>query len=633
MSEWAALWFPDSTDPKRVDRRNEWAERLQQGKAQLADLIEATDAHFRNELSLTPPPRTFLYIDQGEELYARTPPAERKRFSEIIADGLGAAPQRLIVMTSQRADYYGALQANATLFNIAARIDVPPLDSDKLTLVLREPARVLEVGFERDDLVSDLVNSAEDQPGALPLLADLLTDLWERMRTRGDGVLRVSDHREIIQIGAALSKRANQFLAQAPEKVEAVKRLFTLRLTHVPRQGEPVRARWEPDETRKDGQEDAEWALVQLLAAPEWRLLVTGEKDGKRTAEVAHEVLLKTWPTLKGWLEDEREFLVWRGELDARLEEYKRAGKGGVRQQRQALLMGLSLDMAKKWFEARRAHIGPAAQEFIETSGRAERAAARSRQGLQAAVGVLMLGTIAGLLGIVFKNEIGTLWFKQTELRRYVAANFAEHMLKPEAERALKVGDPFRECAKDCPMMIVLPPGEFWMGSPDGEGDESERPRHKVKIDKRFAVGKFEVTWDDWEACVAMRGCESKSSDDSPFGRGRQPVIHVTWDDAKAYTTWLSLMTGKPYRLLTEAEWEYAARGVTSVDTPLPTYPWGNEPSHEYANYGADQCCKGKVEGRDQWPYAAPVGEFPPNAFGLRDMVGNVWEWVEDSLA
>jgi formylglycine-generating enzyme required for sulfatase activity len=630
MYEWAALWFPDVTDPRGLDRRNEWAERLRHGRARLADLILATDAHFRNELSLTPPPRTFLYIDQGEELYARTPLAERKRFSEIIADGLGAAPQRLIVMTSQRADYYGALQANATLFNIAARIDVPPLDTEKLTLVLREPARVLGVRFESDDLVSHLVNSAEDQPGALPLLADLFTDLWERMRTRGDGVLRVSDHREIIQIGAALSKRADQFLAQAPDKMEAVKRLFTLRLTHVPRQGEPVRARWEPDETRKDGQEDAEWALVELLAGPHWRLLVTGEKDGKRTAEVAHEILLKTWPTLKRWLEDEREFLVWRGELDARLEEYKWAGKAGVRQQRQALLMGLSLDMAKKWFEARRTDIGPPAQAFIETSMRAEQAAARIRQGLQAAVGVLMLGTIAGLLAFIFKADIDHFWFEKMILGPYIAANFTGRGLTPDLERAPKAFHPFRECPKDCPEMIVIPPGEFWMGSRDGEGVASERPRHPVKIDKPFAVGKFAVTWDDWDACVAMRGCQSKSSKESPFGRKRQPVVNVSWDDAKAYTAWLSRMTGKPYRLPTEAEWEYAARGVTRADAPHPIYPWGDKASHEYANYGADECCKAKTEGRDQWANTAPVGQFPSNAFGLYDMHGNVWQWVED---
>ena len=103
------------------------------------------------------------------------------------------------------------------------------------------------VGFESDDLVSHVVKSAEDQPGALPLLADLFTDLWERMRERGDGTLRVSDRREIIQVGAALSRRADQFLAKYPDKVEAVKRLFTLRLAHVPREGEPVRARWERD--------------------------------------------------------------------------------------------------------------------------------------------------------------------------------------------------------------------------------------------------------------------------------------------------------------------------------------------------------------------------------------------------
>src|SRR5262245_25934199 len=502
MSEFSALWFPDPTDPKRVDRRQEWAQRLREGKARLADVIKATDDHLRSELSLTPPPRVFLYIDQGEELYARSPPAERKRFSEIIADGLARNPERLIVMTSQRADYYGELQANAALFDLAETIDVPPLKGNNLALVLREPARVLGVGFESDDLVSHIVKSVEDQPGALPLLADLFTDLWERMRERGDGTLRVSDRREIIQVGATLSKRADQFLAKHPDKVDAVKRLFTLRLARVPRQGEPVRARWELDAKQgADPAVDAEWALAELLAGPDWRLTVTGEKDGKSTAEVAHEILLRSWPTLQRWLEDERDFLVWRGELGARREEYNKAGREGARRQRQALLMGLPLDTAKKWLAARRSDIEPADQAFIEASVRAERAAARTWRWVQAAVGVLMLGIIASLLGVIFKDEIGDLWFEQTTLRRYIAANFTPHLLKPDAERALKPRDTFRECAKDCPEMVVVPAGEFLMGSPDGEGHDPEYPRHKVKTAKPFAVGKFEVTWDDWEAC------------------------------------------------------------------------------------------------------------------------------------
>jgi formylglycine-generating enzyme required for sulfatase activity len=630
MSEFTRLWFPDPTDPKHVDRRREWGERLRQGNARVVDLIKATDDHLRNELSLTPPSRIFLYIDQGEELYARSPPAERKRFSEIIADGLARSPQRLIVMTSQRADYFGALQANAALFNLTEVISVPPLDSDALALVLREPARVLGVGFESDDLINHVVKSAEDQPGALPLLADLFTDLWERMRQRGDGTLRVSDRREIIQVGAALSRRADQFLATAPDKVEAVKRLFTLRLTHVPRQGEPVRARWERE--AKPGESaaiDTEWALAEQLAGPDWRLIVTGEKDGKATAEVAHEILLKTWPTLKRWLEDEREFLVWRGELDARREEYDKASAAGVRQQRQALLMGLPLDTAKKWLAARRGDIEHADQAFIEASVWADRAAARNRQRLQAAVSVLMLGIIVVLIGVINEEYVKEQWNWYRTLRPYRVANVDPYVLKPEAERALKPGDPpFRECAKDCPEMIVIPPGEFMMGSPTTEKgrynneDDGQGRQHKVTIAKPFAVSKFDVTFADWDACVSVGGCLKEGrAGDAGRGRDTRPVIYVSWDDAQAYVAWLSRMTGKAYRLLTEAEWEYAARGGTTT-----AYSWGDDIKKDGKAMANCSGCGSQWDGRQ----TAPVGSFAPNAFGLYDMAGNVWQWVQD---
>jgi formylglycine-generating enzyme required for sulfatase activity len=158
------------------------------------------------------------------------------------------------------------------------------------------------------------------------------------------------------------------------------------------------------------------------------------------------------------------------------------------------------------------------------------------------------------------------------------------------------------------------------MGSSTDEGRQgNEGPQHKVAISRPFAVSKLEVMFAGWDACVAVGGCphEGRASD-SGWGRGRQPVIFVSWDDAQAYVAWLSRMTGKTYRLLTEAEWEYAARAGSQT-----TYSWGDEIGKENAN------CEGCGS---QWDKkrTAPVGSFAANAFGLHDMHGNVWEWVED---
>jgi formylglycine-generating enzyme required for sulfatase activity len=138
-----------------------------------------------------------------------------------------------------------------------------------------------------------------------------------------------------------------------------------------------------------------------------------------------------------------------------------------------------------------------------------------------------------------------------------MVANFQPHVLTAAKEQALKPGDSFRECAKDCPEMVVVHARAFMMGSPSDEKNryDDEGPQHKVTIGGPFAVSKFAVTFADWDACVKVGGCpqEGRASDAS-WGRGSQPVIFVSWDDAKAYVTWLSIMTGKEYRLLTEAE-------------------------------------------------------------------------------
>jgi hypothetical protein len=400
VSAFAALWFVDATDPDRIARRNRWTELLKRGEGRLADLVEATEARLKSELGLTPPRRLLLYVDQGEELYARAGKDDIRRFSELLAEGL--ADPRLVVMTSQRADYYGQLQANHLLFPLAVRIDVPPLSAEAMKSVLRAPAKVLGVTFESAELVDHIVATTEDQPGALPLLADLLTDLWERMTRRGDGILRLADRKEIVHIGTALSRRADEFLATHPTQVDAVKRLFTLRLAHVPRQGEPVRRRM----VRVPGR-DTEWQIAQALAGPDWRLLVTGEHEGQATAEVAHEILLKAWSTLKSWLEGEREFLVWRDEIEVRRREHVQADR---RRKRDALLMGLPLRQSELWLKARRADVDPPEQQFIEESIRVD----RSRRRLRRVAAMLAFVLVSAFAGVAWWQRLQALDAQQT---------------------------------------------------------------------------------------------------------------------------------------------------------------------------------------------------------------------------
>jgi formylglycine-generating enzyme required for sulfatase activity len=183
------------------------------------------------------------------------------------------------------------------------------------------------------------------------------------------------------------------------------------------------------------------------------------------------------------------------------------------------------------------------------------------------------------------------------------------------ADSGLKPGTVFRDCATGCPEMIVVPSGEFVMGSLEGAGSNQERPVRKVTISQPFAVSRFEVTFDEWDACVADGGCKHQP-DDRGWGRGGQPVINVSWHDAKQYASWLAAKTGLPYRLLSEAEWEYAARAGTTT-----LFSFGDDASllsdFGWAVFNSEN-------------KAQHVGKKNPNQFGLHDMHGNVSEWVED---
>lgn len=238
-----------------------------------------------------------------------------------------------------------------------------------------------------------------------------------------------------------------------------------------------------------------------------------------------------------------------------------------------------------------------------------------------------------------------------------VSVNRSAQPLSANEECSLTPGTVFKECA-DCPEMVVVPPGRFTMGSPASEEgrDSDEGPQHTVTFTKAFAVGRFHVTVDQFSAFVAATGYKtgagcyyytgkweldsSRSWLNPGFTQqGTYPVVCVNFEDTQAYIAWLSRTTGKSYRLLSESEFEYSARGRRDVGT-YSRFWFGNLDGDlcRYGN-GADRKLKGTVPGGSGWAiaecddghaYTSPVGSYRANEFGLYDMAGNAWQWTQD---
>lgn len=374
-------------------------------------------------------------------------------------------------------------------------------------------------------------------------------------------------------------------------------------------------------------------------------------EDGKpRSFMAGLKALVRALKSDLGWLREHTRLL-------ARASEWAEAGRPANR-----LLTGEAVGEAKAW-AARRPKDAPALNalhlEFIAASEQAEtarqgeaaqalaererlvrqaeqaakereaalkeqRAALRRSARLQRVAVVLALAVIASLIAFVQRGPIMEHVHWLAVQLPYSWSNFRPYVLTAARERSLKPGETFRECAANCPEMVVIPAGSFLMGSPPTEKNRllDEGPQQAITLARPFAVGKYDVTFAEWDACVSIGGCAPVADGGNPRGNSR-PAINMTWDQAHKYTAWLSSMTGQPYRLLTESEYEYAARAARTT-----AYPWGDEVGE--ANAACIGCSNGGGDAKTGLPR---IGMFKPNDFGLFDMHGTVMRWLEDCYA
>jgi len=448
-------------------------------------------------------------------------------------------------------------------------------------------------------LLQRLLNDVGDDPDQLPLLQHALMRTWEAWEEQGQPgePLNLEHYEKIGTIKNALSRHADEAYSTLHESdKEIAKRMFQC-LCDKGLEGRETRRPTRLSE------------ICAIAAAPERSLVrvieafrsrgrtflvppASGKLGSDSVVDISHESLVRLWERLRKWVDEETDSGAQYRRLayDAALNKVGKA----------ALWRDPNVQLALDWRE--REHPNQAwadryapgfvdAMEFLDRSRRVRDRGRWFRRGVGVAMGLFALAS--GVVAWVANQNAG-------------AAN--KHL-------AEIVGATFSEC-EYCPEMVVVPAGEFIMGSPPSEPShqDDEGPQHRVTINYLLAVGRFPVTREEYARFASET---RRDLLEPPFQQtGRDPVVEVSWEDAQAYVEWLRGKTKQNYRLLSESEYEYVERAGTTT-----AYWWGDS---------ADKLCS-YANGRDcGYNSTVPVGSFPPNAFGLYDMSGNVWEWTED---
>jgi formylglycine-generating enzyme required for sulfatase activity len=599
--------------------RNGGHELTLTGRTALEGALEAEGCRLRDAAD-RPDASILVSVDQAEEM-ARADGDSGEALADYLRVALASATSRWQLAFTIRTDSFPELQSHRRFQDLKARAyDLRAIPAFRFDSVVEEPAK--RYGVEVDNALVDALMEDAPKEDALPLLAFALQRLWRQYAASGtltkDNYDGVGGLRGLIEDAAeralrGLGPEEEVALPTGPpskRRADLAASTFVPALAEINDRGATIRriAAWK---SFNDEQQDL------LIRFDQWRLVVRKGDTDSGTVEVAHEALFREWARLKGWLEPERARLEALRSLQIDALTWDRNGRDAAFLNHRDKRLAEATTLAG--IEGYRKRLGVVELDYLVVCQGTERIVRRRARRVQALICVLLVGIIVALVGWMNQAYLYESWRWFATVRPYLAASVRPYVLTAEAEHDLKpLGKTFKECAKDCPEMVVIPAGTFVMGSPIESGRrENEGPPHDVVFARPFAVSRFDVTFDDWDACAAYGDCDPRVSDGG-FGRGRQPVYNITWDDAKRYAAWLSRMTGKPYRLLTEAEWEFAARAGTKT-----AYSFGDDEAMlgQYAWYNANS-------GRR--PH--PVGEKKPNAFGLYDMHGNVYQWVEDCI-
>lgn len=548
--------------------------------ARLADIAEA---------------RVVVVVDQLEEIFTDDSLTQPQREGFVAALDALAKSGLAWVIATMRSDFFDRLETLPSLLDLSsgeARYLLAPPEPAEIAQIIRQPAREAGLRFDVDGAKAIALDevirlAASRDPAALPLLSFLLEQLWRRHTE--DGVLTFAAYAELGGLEGALGGRAEELFSALPPAVQAELPAVLRSLVTVSKTGKAT-ARTTALSSFAKG--TARRQLVDALLRADARLLVADGDGGGAKVRVSHEALLTHWRRARDQIAKDARDLELRGRLEEASERWRETEK----KDRRSLLLapGLPLQEAvalvKAW--------GEELPGDVRAYTLASRQAARRRIARLVGSGVAVALALPLLAAIVGATMV---W---------------------RGVRAIENEMAFQ----------AIPGGCFQMGSPTTEKDRQidESPQRQVCV-KPFELGRFTVTQAEWSKVMPFSGNPSENKGDD-----RLPVEMVSWDEAQEFVKLMNIFGARRYALPSEAQWEYAARAGTAT-----ARYWGDgfADACTYANM-ADLSYKRMwpnnatsliaADCDDGYVKTAPVGSYRPNGFGLYDMLGNVFQWVED---